>query len=115
MPQPHFCKVWLQFFEYFYASHCGIPFCGKIPLDWTQGIWADRKGLMITKAIVVYTSTSSIILCNSPKLDLRKGDSHGPQSPLPHTLEPIVDECSFVEPRVDCSLRVISITQREYT
>ena len=28
-----------------YASHCGIPFCGKIPSDWTQGIWADRKGL----------------------------------------------------------------------
>ena len=35
------------------------------------------------------------ILCNSPKLDLRKGDSNGPKSPLPHTLEPRVDECSF--------------------
>ena len=35
------------------------------------------------------------ILCNSPKLDLRKGNSNGPQSPLPHTLEPRVDECSL--------------------
>ena len=35
------------------------------------------------------------ILCNSPKLDLRKGNSKGPQSPLPHTLEPRVDECSL--------------------
>ena len=34
-----------------YASHCGIPFCGKIPSDWTQGIWADRKGLSEKKVI----------------------------------------------------------------
>ena len=36
------------------------------------------------------------ILCNSPKLDLRKGDSNGPESPLPHTVEPRVDECSLL-------------------
>ena len=37
----------------------------------------------------------TVLLCNSPKLDLRKEDSNGPQLPSPHTLEPGVDECSF--------------------
>ena len=41
------------------------------------------------------SSSSSMILTNVPLGTKRPGDSNGPQSPLPHTLEPRVDECSF--------------------
>ena len=41
------------------------------------------------------SSSSSMILTNVPLGTKRPEDSNGPQSPLPHTLEPRVDECSF--------------------
>ena len=41
------------------------------------------------------SSSSSMILTNVPLGTKRPADSNRPQSPLPHTLEPRVDECSF--------------------